>query len=417
MPLVPPTVGQSNFSFLPPTTTATASTPVSILGQQHKVSAGSDGIARFFADLYSKFQHTVLVSSPFKNLDHAKARFAQTLHALSSANSQVAQQRVEGKLELTGNRQSESLKSLDQADLGPVYKYSQDRWMSYEDMNGVILGSLKEGPFFKDRWNTRVDVSINQMMDEYRDDVGSFDDFVMRVPPGDRNAFKDFARSYYGSMAAHQAVMAKEAVEKLPSRPCISDRGLRDFPGAVDGFKNMLSKPGKPSFLREPGFCSSTTSVQTPQDLRDRPTNKANFPNEISLLTIGRSGKDISLLARKSTENEVLFTAGCRFEVFGHKEVAGLEKTKNVFFQLQLSAQDFELFTAMEGLAGKLDHDPGYQLTGDDHDSIASAVRFNQEVQAQLEEFPKLGWKDDLAPGMPATCELFRKVIDSAAGR
>jgi hypothetical protein len=309
------------------------------------------------------------------------------------------------------------LKSLDRTDRGAVHKYSEEGWMSYSDMNGVILGSLKEGAVFKDGWKTKVDVSIGQMMDEYVAAVGSFDDFVMRVPPEDRAAFKDFARSYYGSMAAHQAVMAKEAVEKLPSKPCISDRGMREFPGVVDGLKKMLSKPGKPSFLREPGFSSSTSSVQTPLDVRSNFANKAKFSNQISLLTVGRTGKDISKLSNVASEDEVLFNAGSRFEVFGHKEVAGAQQIKNVFFQLQLSTADFELFTAMETLAGKLEAEPAYRLTRDDRSNLDSAAQFNREVRAQLEEFPKLGWENELAPGMPATCEFFQNVSDAAAGR
>ncbi|OAI56793.1 hypothetical protein AYO49_03630 [Verrucomicrobiaceae bacterium SCGC AG-212-N21] len=412
------------------TTTPTDVPDVSTLSKDHDVKPAKGALSRVAAAIGSAIRgafkslsnlkvalktpppDAARVGKPFKTLGHAKAAFVnQCRERMQAMDAGVAD-----TLSMRTARNVEGLSNQQKVD---VYHYTNERsTVGYHAMNALIRGSLDPSQFASDKLN-----EVKQNLSA----AFGLDRMEARVPADQRQEFRKFAEDYVMCTMAQKAMNVREGLAKLPIHQGITDRGMADFPGKVDKLKSMLSSPGKVDFAYEAAFASSTSKVQTPAQVKSHPVNRAGFTNDISLLTICRAGKDVQAVSALSREAEILFPSSARFEVFGHKEVQGsgsdtgtasqAAKAKQVFFQLELSAEDHSAFKELEGLQKKMDADAGYKPNASEQKALTHAKDFNAYVQGQMGEFAKLGWDGDLAPPTPNTCKFFDEVMAEAAKR
>ena len=348
-------------------------------------------------------------TEPFKSLGHAKGAFIHLCKEQLDVHDHDAQQKV-----FTANKSAKSLGgNFTNQEKNTLFAYTtEDSPVGYQIVNGLIRANLEGSKFATDKLDAAKKTTL-----------ANFDIEAMaaRLPnKADQDKFRTFAETYVMCLMAQKATSAREGMAKLPLHQGITDRGMTDFPGKVDKLKAAISSPDRIKFTKEAAFFSSTAKIQTPDRLKDTPTNHAKFSNDITLLTIGRSGRELKSVSEVPGEGEVLFPSEARFEIFGHKEVQptdATQKPKNVFFQVELSSEDYAALNTLKSLNGKMNANPSYKPNDAEKQALSHAKDFNTYVNTQMGEFAKLGWKGDLAPPLPQTCQFFAEVLAEAAQR
>jgi hypothetical protein len=407
------------------TTTPTAAPDASTLTQDHAVKPAKGGLSKVASSIGSAIKgafkslsnlkvapqtpppDAARVDKPFKTLGHAKGAFVHHFRERMEAIDAGATNRL-GKI-----KTAQTVTNLSDQQKVDLHHYTDEAsGVGYHAMNALIRGSLDPSKFASDKLD---DVKKNLFA------AFELDKMEARVPADQRQKFRAFAEDYVMCAMAQKALSAREGLAKLPAHQGITDRGMADFPGKVDKLKSVLSAPGKVTFTREAAFASSTSNVQTPTQVKSNGSNRAKFTNDISLLTICRSGKDVQAVSPSAHEAEILYPSDARFEIFGHKEIQGegyeAGKAKQVFFQVELSAEDHSAFKELEGLKKKMDADAAYKPNASEQQALTHAKDFNAYVKGQMGEFAKLGWDGDLAPPTPNTCKFFDEVMTQAAKR